>query len=45
MRCGCYASGFQFDSHLADLTFFLHFFQTYVLPLQVSVMVWLAKRA
>jgi len=37
MRYGCYANGFQFDSHLADFLFFLYFFQAYVLPLEVSV--------
>jgi len=36
MRCGCYANGFQLDSHLANCTFsfFFTFFQVYVLPLR-----------
>jgi len=39
MHRGCYANGFQFDSHLANfnLNFFFTFFQAYVLPLRVSV--------
>jgi len=37
VRCGCYANGFQFDSHFAHFVFFLHFFQAYVLSLRVSV--------
>jgi len=30
MHYGCYANGFQFDSHLADFSFFfLYFLQAY----------------
>jgi len=37
MHYGCYATGFQLDSHLADFLCFSVLFQAYVLPLQVSV--------
>jgi len=43
MRYGCYASGFQFDSHPANSLFFITFFQAYVLPLGVSVRLRLFK--
>jgi len=36
-RYAYYANGFRFDSHLADFTFFVSFFQAYVLPSRVSV--------
>jgi len=38
MRYSWYAIGFQFDSHLADFTFY----QAYLLPIWVSVRLALA---
>jgi len=42
MRYGHCANGFCFGSHFANFTFFLHFFQAYVLLLRVSVRLGLA---
>ena len=39
MHGGCYANGFRFDSHLADITFF----QVYILPLRFRFRVYLLR--